>query len=278
MRNKMMFLDGYLVPEKKSLVQSLTPGILSGKGVFETMRSYDGKIFALKEHLHRMRLGLKALGIALPLSEEKIRFYIYRALVSNRLKNARVRLTVWQGSKTARISIIVLSYQSHAPLKYRRGFKGIISDIRYDRADISPHVKSINYLSLMAASRQARKSGNDEALLLNSKGYVVEGSRTNIFFIKGKILCTPDLLSGCLRGITRQQVLAIGPKLGLKTKQVLAKPEDIFSADEAFLTNSLLGIMPLTSLQGRLIGQGRMGPWTEKILNSYAKLVLQELA
>ncbi len=273
MQKKILFLDGLMIPASKAFMESLSPGILSGKGVFETMRVYEGRIFALKEHLARLFEGLDYLKIKLPFPKEKMGQHLDSSLHTNRLKDARIRLTVWQADRRPRISIIVLPYRSYPQAKYEEGFQAVIADIRRDQSAKLSRIKSINYLPLALALRKAKSKGNDEAILLNRKGFLVEGSRSNIFFIKDNTLYTPSLSCGCLNGITRQIILKISKKVKVACREVKAFPEDIFKADEAFLTNSLIEVMPLTCLQGRLVGHGKMGVVSAKLLKEYRNLV-----
>jgi len=273
MKERSIFLDGELIPTEEPMLDGLSPWVLSGRGVFETMRSYEGKIFLVDEHLNRLFAGLKILKIKIPYLSAEIKKYLHLSLKSNKLKNARLRLTVWQGKTGIRLSIIVWPYIPEKKKKYRQGFKAIISHLRQDRAAQKPAIKSIDYLLFLQAYRIAKVKGKDEALLLNNRGYLVEGSRSNVFFVKDNVLFTPSLASGCLDGITRQTVLGIAKSLRIKCQEVLVQPQELFKADEAFLTNSLMELMPLTYVQNKKIGRGTIGPVTAKLLRAYRSLV-----
>jgi len=266
---KVIFLDGFMIPATDSLSKMLTPGTLSGTGVFETMRSYSGEIFAFNEHTKRLYSGLKTLKIEPPCTKKQMAKYLYESLKANKIKNARIRLMVWKSKKKIRISIAVFPYRPFSKDQYNRGFKAIFSDIRRDEKAISSRIKTVNYLPLLMAQRKAKACGNDEAILLNRRGFVVEGSKTNIFFVKDKKLYTPALKSGCLNGITRQMIIKIARKAGIACKETLILPDDLLEAQEVFLTNSLMEIMPLTVLQGQMIGTGKAGLLTKKILRIY---------
>jgi len=268
----MLFLDGLMIPTSKAFVEALSPGILLGQGVFETMRSYSGRIFALEEHFTRLFAGLESLKIKPPFSKQKIEDYLYLSLHTNRLKNARLRLTIWQTNSRVRISIVASPYRPPSPAIYKQGFTAEISDIVLRPRPRRPAIKSINYHSFMLAYRRARDKGHDEAILLNGEGYVAEGSRSNIFFVKDDTLYTPRLTCGCLNGITRHIVLTIAREIKIECQEVTIVPEELFRADEAFLTNSLIELMPLRCLQGQLIGKGTMGELTAKLLKSYRRL------
>ncbi len=278
MEKKVIFLDGLMIPATQAWVKMLSPGILSGAGVFETMRSYKGEIFALKQHLQRLYDGLKILKIQPPCLRKEMISYLNESLKVNNLKNARIRLIVWTAKKKTRISIAAFSYHPLLKEKYNQGFKAIFSDIRRDENAISSRIKTVNYLPLLMAQRKAKARGNDEAILLNSRGFVVEGSKTNIFYIKDKKLYTPALKSGCLNGITRQIVLKLAKKMDLQVSERLILPDNLFEADEAFLTNSLIEVMPLTVAQGQVIGSGKAGSLTKKVLKTYRQEIRNSLA
>ncbi len=276
MQKRILFLDGNMVLASQALLKSLSPGLLKGVGVFETMRAYEGKIFALPEHLERFFTGLKELKINHHFSQEKIKEHLYSALCSNNLKDARLRLTIWQVRQKLKVSIIVFPLGSLASLKYEKGFRATISDVRQDETVRLPSVKSIDYLLFLKAFQRAKHRGYDESILLNKKGFLAEGSRSNIFLIKNKVLLTPSLSSGCLNGITRKIVLRIAKEKKIARKETSLLPEDLFEADEAFLTNSLIEVMPLTRVSGKIIGSGKIGKITAQILQSYRRIVREQ--
>lgn len=278
MQKKILFLDGLMVPASQSFLKALSPGILAGTGVFETMRAYSGRIFALDEHLARLWDGFESLRIRPSFSKQKIEEHLYTTLRSNKLKNARLRLTVWRGGQGLRTSIIAGAYRPFSKLVYSQGFKAIISDIRRDETKANVRIKSINYLPLMIALHRAKIKGNDEAILLNQKGCVVEGSRSNIFCVKKDRLYTPALSCGCLNGVTRKIVIKLAQQLKLNCQEGCLLPKDLLSAGEAFLTNSLVELIPLTSLHGRRIGLGKIGPITQLLLDNYRQLIKNSLS
>ncbi|MFH1361011.1 MAG: aminotransferase class IV [Candidatus Omnitrophota bacterium] len=272
MRRRIMFLDGMFIPASETMTKTLSPGLLTGRGVFETMRAYNGSIFAFHEHCRRLFEGLRKLNIEAPCSQEKMQGYLYCALRSNKLKNGRLRLTIWQSKQGPRMSVIATEYHPFSKTKYREGFKTVVSSLRRDERHLSCDVKSIEYLPLFIERRKAKTKGKDEAILLNRKGYICEGSYTNIFLIKDKILYTPSLACGCLKGITRQFVLKIAKETHLPCKEMQILLNQLLGADEAFLTNSLLEIMPLTFVGNKRIGQGQAGPLTKLLSSKYHAL------
>lgn len=269
MLEKFLWLDGELVEAKPALLQSLTPGVLKAKGVFETMRARKGKVALRAAHLKRMSRGLKVLKLASPTPISTIPGHITRLLKVNRLKNARVRVMVWQKGGRVHAAVICEPLQAPGARQYEEGFKAILTNGH--RRNTSEPVKSLDYRIFRESLRKARAAGFDEALLLNRKGGLVEGSRTNIFLVKDNVLFTPPVASGCLPGVTRQVVLARARKLKLRCAAKALNARDLFEADEAFLTNALLGIMPLTSLGQKQIGTGRPGPVTKQLRKQLTK-------
>lgn len=266
----MLFLDNKFLPADDHLVKQLTPGILKARGVFETIRVYPtGKILGLHEHLRRLKRGLKTLRIESPLSEKQIKESLKRVLELNHLTGARVRIMVWQGRRRIHAAIAAFAYGPFTQAQYRKGFKAMVSKTKLDDSSLMKNVKSLNYVSFLKVYQRAKAQGYDEALLLNRRGELVEAIRGNIFFIKDGTLYTPALASGCLKGITRRLVLKIARRMKIKTKEMTVMPRDLLNADEAFLTNSLIELMPLTTIDGKPVGKGKAGVVTLRILREY---------
>ncbi|HLD69786.1 MAG TPA: aminotransferase class IV [Candidatus Omnitrophota bacterium] len=267
------FIDNKFVPADEQLIRRLTPGILKARGVFETLRVYPtGKIFGLQEHLSRLKRGLKILKIESPLSEKQMKEALQRLLELNHLTSARVRIMLWQGQRRVHAAIMAVPYHPFSKRKYIKGFKAMISKTKLDKFSLMKDVKSLNYVSFLKAYERAKAQGYDEVLLLNHRGELVEASRSNVFFLKDGTLCTPALASGCLEGITRGLVLKIAQRMKMKTKQMTVVPQYLLNAQEVFLTNSLIELMPLTSIDGKLVADGKAGPVTLKILREYRRL------
>ena len=140
-----IFLDGNIIQEDESLIESFTPGVLTGRGVFETMRAYNGKIFLLGKHINRLKKGLKLLSIEAPYSKNKIKESIYLVLRMDKLKDARVRLTIWERNRRSHITIITIPYKKVSQMKYREGIKAVTSNIVHKESLSKDRIKSINY-------------------------------------------------------------------------------------------------------------------------------------
>lgn len=233
-----IYLDGEYLQVSSQIVEAFTPGVFKAKGVFETMLGLDGVVLDTAVHLNRLRTGLKILGVKVPaINTSVVRIVLQR----NDLSSGRVRLMVWQAGQDTHVMAAALPYKVSNKKAYR------VCLLKTDRAsnDRLADVKSLDYELFAEAFSQAQSKGFDEALLLNRNGYIFEASRANIFWIKDKVLYTPPLSSGCLNGITRQQVIKQAGNFKIDVKEKNLTPEILKIADAAFLTNSLIGIKPI---------------------------------
>ena len=261
-----VFLDGDIVKVDQKQLEALTPGVLKAKGAFETMRFENGKILALDAHLKRLFKGLKFQNIQSPHSIKKLKDMILSFPQANSRRPARIRLVVWQEKSRVRTAIMS-ELVSAVPQMCRV----IISKTIRGKSQLS-HLKSLDYSCFRQAFLEAKRQGYDEAILLNREGKIVEGSRTNIFLVKDKILYTPSLKCGCLNGITRQMILRIAQQNNITCRMVEAIPKSLMNADEAFLTNSVLGVVPLTKVNDNVLNKGRMGQLTRFFRKAYENL------
>lgn len=269
-----IYFNGNFVDEEAGKVSIFEPGFLYGQGCFETMRSYSGKIFRLDSHIERLYKSLPLINIKLALEAGILKAAVQNCLSRNSLKDAYLRLTVWQGEDNANVAVFAKRYDFLSEENYRKGFKIIISNFRQNEFSILSQIKCSNYLALLLAYQEARKHNSDEALLLNTQNCIAEASRANIFLLKDNCLITPSLDCGCLGGITRDTVLGIAQKEKIKAIETKITYEDLKKADEAFLTNSLIEVMPLVSIDGRAVNKGMPGRITEIILKKYRNLTL----
>jgi len=238
-----IFFDGRYVNVNPQIVEAFTPGVFKVKGVFETMLGVDGVVMDCALHIRRLKEGLSILGINPPTINPSV---LKQVLNCNQLATARVRVMVWeapagQAVKQTHLMMVALPYKAAAKKSFR------VCLLRTKRAanDALANVKSLDYELFAQAYAKAQESGFDEALLLNSSGHIFEASRANIFWIKDKILYTPPLSSGCLNGITRQQVIKQAKSLKTTVHEVDLTPAILKKSDAAFLTNSLIGIKPV---------------------------------
>ena len=284
---RIVYCNGDFLPADKVAISPFNRGLLYGDGVFETLRAYSGRVFRLEHHLKRMHEGLQVLRMEPNGEEHGIERAINELLKLNNLSDAALRISVFRGEGEGpeppdgiRASILISAkpLNKYRAQDYETGFSAHLVSMR--RSSYSPlsRIKSLNYLDNILARLEAREHNAQEALLLNTLGWVAEGATSNIFIIKHKKLITPPVDAGILPGITRAAVLEIAGIVDLQTQEETFSPEELLRADESFLTNSLMEIMPLVTLNERKIGSGRPGPLTGALLQHYRKLVNRELS
>jgi len=280
---QLVYLNGELLPRSRARISPFDHGFLYGYALFETMRARGRRIFRLHSHLERLSSSANMLGLPLPpLDLEKA---CYEVLSANELDDARIRLTVSIGEGESvpdppadpvpTLFIMGAPYNPPPAEKYREGYKAVVSKIRQNSKSPVARLKSANYLNNVLARREAKAAGADEAVLLNERGLLCEGSTGNVFLLYRGVLVTPNVESGCLPGITRQAVIELAAEMRTGVEQREVRLEELLQADEAFLTNSLLGLMPLRDINGSPAGRGgRIA--TERLSAAYSELVLRE--
>ncbi len=281
---EIVYLNGAFVPKSEAKIPAMDYGFLYGYGLFETMRAYGGTVFRLDSHLARLKKSADRLGIAVEAAE--LSNAVKGTLLKNRLKDARIRLTVSIGeggmvpdpSSCTKTTVLVAAarYVPYPPEVYRKGFRLIVSSIRRNSQSPLPCMKTANYLENMLARQEAKAAGVDDALLLNEKGQIAEASASNFFLVSGNTLKTPPPESGILPGITRDVILELAKQLGVKAIEADSHMEELSTADESFLTNSIIEVMPVISIDRRTVGSGKPGTITVKLMTAYKDLVLKE--
>ena len=254
-----IFLNGKFLPAQEARVSCLAPGFLLGWGVFETMRSYKNKIIYLKEHIKRILDSCWSLDINPRYPAAKLKAVIARGVKMSGFNDAYVRLTLSESEMGTDTAVIIKKYNAPAQSKYREGFRASICGFRQNENHYFSQIKTTSRLLYELEFNQAKKKGFDEGLIINNGGFIVEGTRSNIFLVKGKSLLTPHLSCGCLDGITRGVILDFASKYKINTYEGNFTIQDIYNCDEAFLTNSLMGVMPLSGVEKEKIGKARPG-------------------
>jgi branched-chain amino acid aminotransferase len=280
---EIIYLDGRLIPRSKAKLSPFDHGFLYGYGLFETMRAYQGHIFRLNRHLARLRHSVESIDLAKRLTSFDLEAACTKILDANKLKDARLRLTVSAGEgdmmpdpSTCPSPTVLVTARDLVPLppeKYESGFKAALSSLHRNSQSPLSRLKSTCYMENILARMAARAAGCDEAILLNEQGYLAEGSTTNIFLASNGELITPSLENGVLPGITREVVLEIARAANIKTIERQVELKELIEAEEAFITNSILELMPLTWLEGKPIGAGKPGKLSKDLLADYRELV-----
>ncbi len=280
----LVYLNGRFVPKDEAKISVFDHGFLYGDGIYETLRSYDGRLFMLERHLERLAHSAAAISLALPMSLDRIGDALNASLNKNMLKDAYVRLHISRGPGEIGLDpalcpeptmvIAARQFKDYPPEHFERGVSiAIVKTRRNHPLALDPSVKATNFLNNILAKIEAIKAGAYEAVMLNWEGYVAEGSISNIFIVKNNAVITPALGVGILEGVTRGFVLELARRESMRTEETAFPPKKLYDADECFITNTTMEVMPVTIADGRPIGGGRPGPVTAAIRKAYKREV-----
>ncbi len=284
-KESLVYIDGKYFPRSEAKVSVFDHGLLYGDGVFEGLKSYNGTVFQLKEHLDRIYFSAKAIMLKMPLLKEEMAQAVLETLRKNNLKDAYVRLIVTRGlgdlgldpRKCPKSTVIVIAIpllQLYDEEKRIKGVSMIVASVRRDPVDATTHeIKSLNYLNSILAKIEANNVGADEAIILDTQGLVSEASAENVFIVKNGTVMTPPATSGPLAGITASVVKKVAKKLGYTVVERAITVAELYAADEAFLTGTAAELMPIREVNKRQIGEGKMGPVTERLLKEFGAFV-----
>ena len=283
-KEPVVYVDGDWLKKSQASVSVYDHGFLYGDGVFEGIRVYDGVIFRFKEHLDRLYDSAKSIKLRIPLSPEEMTKAVIDTLKRNDLKDAYIRLVVSRGvgdlgvdpRKCRTPSVIVITEYldpTYGTVAKEKGITAIISSVRRDMVDATTHeIKSLNYLNSVLAKLEATDAGADDALMLDRSGFVSEATTTNLFIVKDGELFTPPTSAGILPGVTRRRVIKLARELGYNMYEKGLTPYAVTNADEAFLTGTLAEIVPLVKIRGIVIGDGRPGPITKRVMEAFVRI------
>ncbi len=278
-----IFLNGRLVQKEEAHVTVFDHGLLYGDGIFEGIRSYGGLIFKLREHLDRLFESAKAIELTVPMSKKELTDAIIKTLKMNNLKDAYIRLVVTRGvgdlgldprkCKHPTVFIIADKIALYPKEFYEKGLEIVIVKTRRNtKGALNPQIKSLNYLNNILAKIEAIRSNAEEAIMLSQDGCVTECTGDNIFIVKDGVLWTPPADIGLLKGVTRLTVMDLAGDDGIAVKEEMMRPNDLYAADECFLTGTAAEIAPVTKIDGKSIGNGRPGEVTLKLLGTFREL------
>jgi len=278
-----IYLNGKLVDASEARVSVYDHGLLYGDGVFEGIRSYNGLVFKLKEHVDRLYESAHTLLLKIPLSKPEISKAVVATLKANKLTNAYIRLVVTRGvgdlgldpqkCNQPTVFIITDKIVLYPQRIYKEGMEIItVPTPRNLPEALNPQIKSLNYLNNILAKIEAINGGVEEALMLSPQGYVAECTGDNIFIVKKGALITPPPYAGILKGITRACVMELAKSARIPAREEMLTRHDLFNADECFLTGTAAEIAPIVRIDGRRIGEGRPGKITLKLMRDFRKL------
>jgi branched-chain amino acid aminotransferase len=279
----LVYIDGKYYPKFEAKISVYDHGLLYGDGVFEGIRAYNGIVFHLNEHIDRLYKSAHPIFLKIPLTKEQISEAVLETLRKNNLKDAYIRLVVTRGigdlgldpRKCPKATIIIITeplLQLHSAEKVENGINTVITWVKRNPVDSATHeMKSLNYLNSILGKIEANNIGADEAICLDKNGFVCEGVGENIFIVRDDKLLTPPLSSGVLDGITRALIIRLAKKLGIVVIERNITPNELFTADEVFFTGTAAEVAPIREVNRRLIGSGKPGPVTKRIMKEFEK-------
>jgi branched-chain amino acid aminotransferase len=246
-------------------------------GVFETLRVYNGKVFRLEEHLERLNESCRTAGNSISTGKGTFKRRVKSELKIPGMRDASLRITVLRKKDgCGEIDFLVRPFKPRPDSVYRQGVKVVTSVFRRNSpAAVEGRIKSDEFLGGVLA-RSEKDEGAFEVLWLNQAGYLAEGTVSNIFLVKDKILKTPPRHCGALGGITRQVALEIADEMCLSAQEVILTRHDLYNADEAFLTNTNIEIVPVCEVDGRVIGAGAPGYYTCRLMEEFKRKVRED--
>jgi len=278
-----IYINGKLYPKDEAKVSVYDHGLLYSDGVFEGIRSYNGKVFRLKEHVKRLFESAQAIMLQIPISQEQMAADIEKTVSVNGLVNSYIRAVVTRGAgalgldirKTSDPQVIIIAdtIQLYPEELYERGLDIIsVATIRNHPNALNPRIKSLNYLNNILAKIEGQLAGCPEALMVNHKGEIAECTGDNIFLVREGRVLTPSLDAGILEGITRNAVLELSRAAGYPTEELSLTRHDVYIADEIFLTGTAAEVIPVVKVDNRVIGNGKPGPIFKDLKARFTKL------
>ena len=279
----LIYIDGEFLPKAEAKVSVFDHGLLYGDGVFEGIRSYNGRVFKLDEHLERLYDSAKSIMLQIPIPIETMKEAVLETLRRNHLREGYIRLVVTRGvgdlgldpDKCPNPTIIIIADKiTLYPQKfYEKGLDIVTASVRRNYPEaINPRIKSLNYLNNILAKIEGKQAGTEEVLMLNAEGYVVECSGDNIFWVKNGVLVTPPVHIGILEGVTRNSVIVLARDSGMQVEERVFTRHDLYIADECFLTGTAAEVIPVVTIDRRTIGDGRPGKVTQKLIAAFRQM------
>ena len=268
-----VLLDGALLPAASATVPATSEGFLYGHGIFETVKILGGRPAFLAQHHARLTASAHTLDLDCAIDLPSLRDRLHRVITANALSDGSAKIVLFNNGD-ATSELITTKANPYPAEAYTRGFR-LKTVFTGERTGVLTAYKTLNYLANIRAKRAALATGFDEALFITPAGIVIEGATTNIFAVRDGMVFTPPLASGPLPGIARAEVLAfLGPD---RARETLLTTSDLHHASEIFVTNALLGIMPVSRLDERVLNLNHF-PVTQTLISSYKLREIQSLS
>lgn len=282
-------INGSICDSGEAAISVMDRGFLYGDSVYEVTLTYERTPFLLDEHLDRLYRSANSIHMDFSFSREELVGEISKVIEKLEGDRLYIRIIVTRGegeinldpSAASSNNLVIIGKQlpEYPKTWYEEGVSMIIADIlRNPKQSIDPNVKSGNYLNNVLAMAQAKERGAFDAIMLNRKGDITEGTTSNIWIVEGDKFFTPPLEAGLLGGITRKSLLILAAKNNIEVHEENITPERIKSADESFLTSSTKEIVPIVKVDQTKIGSGKPGPMTQKLHEIYKAFVLDNIS
>ncbi len=281
--SEIVYVSGEYLQREDAKISVFDHGLLYGDGVFEGIRFYERNLFRLREHLERLRSSARYINLGLPHTLDELAELIKETCRKNDFDNGYIRLIITRGVGSLGLDpykcvdpgviIIVSKIKMYPEEYYENGLPMIVAATRrFDSTAISPRVKSLNYLNNIMAKMEAIHSGTLEALMLDQHGFIVECTGDNFFIVKKNVVYTPPTYQGALRGVTRDAVIELAKEEGYEVREERLTLYEAFDADECFLTGTAAEVIPVISIDARVIGSGNPGPVTGKLIEKFRSI------
>jgi branched-chain amino acid aminotransferase len=282
----MVNVNGQISDQEHAVISVFDHGFLYGEGIYETLRTYDGELFLFDRHMRRLRASASMLSLTVPLTDAEIarrfRETMTAAGLGSEGREAYVRLLVTRGigeltydpAACSEASVVIIAKAHVDPPRdaFERGVKAVLVGIvRNHPESVNPLIKSNNLLNNALAAQEAYRRGAFEGIMRNYRGELAECTTANLFIVKDGVALTPPIDAGLLAGITREFLFEVGPANGIDVQERVLRDDDLFDADEAFLTSSTRELLPITTVDDRKIGAGKPGPVTDALLTAFRK-------
>ncbi|MEI6832122.1 MAG: branched-chain-amino-acid transaminase [Candidatus Omnitrophota bacterium] len=283
-----IYINGKFYGKESAKVSVFDHGLLYGDGVFEGIRSYNRRVFKLKEHIDRLFESAQSIMLNIPLTKIQLTKAVVQTIIANKLDDAYIRLIVTRGEgdlgldprkccKGGTIIIIADKIALYPQELYSKGLSIVtVPTVRNLPEALNPQIKSLNYLNNILAKIEAANAGCDEAIMLDSLGYVAECTGDNIFVVKHGHFYTPPQCMGTLRGITRDAILEIARKNKISAHEHVITRHEVYISDECFLTGTAAEIIPVVKVDGRVIGKGIPGKLTLALMKKFKQLTVKD--
>jgi len=275
-----VFLNDKLLDKEKALIPANDTGYLYGAGLFETMRAHNGVVFCLKDHLERLFYSARSLGIDHSYSKKYINEAIYKLLDANNLTEARLRLTLSAGpmrrveeKPRPTLLITAAAFKPYPTELYEKGALVVLCPFKQNPAEPVTGHKSTSYFSRLLALQIARQKKAAEALWFTTDNRLAEGCISNVFLVKDSVISTPPIRTPVLAGVARKTIFRLAAKNSIKITEKDLHINELLKADEVFLSNVIMQVLPITRIENHKVGDGKPGQLTKKIQQYFQEFI-----